>query len=252
MSGGRRRRQRHPAIFRPTRVSHRARGNEEPRLRGLATATAVLTLAVAAPAAPAGQASEAPTSIGRGGAAATVDRLASQAAIDTLRRGGNATDATVTAAAVLGVTEPFSAGIGGDGFMVSYDARSREARTSDHRETAPRKMRPESFFVTPTTALTFNDARYSGLSVGVPGTVRGWARELRRQGTISLADALTRRSASRGAGSSSTPPSRRRRRRTSTTSTTSRPRRSCTSTPMERRAASARSSATLTSPARTS
>ena len=156
------------------------------RLHLVAAATAVLALAAAAPAA---AASEPPTSIGRGGAAATVDRLATQAATDTLRRGGNATDAAVTAAAVLGVTEPFSCGIGGGGFMVSYDARAREVTTNDHRERAPRAMRPDAFFENG-AALASNAARYSGLSVGVPGTVRGWARELRAHGTISLAEAL--------------------------------------------------------------
>ncbi len=148
-----------------------------------------LTLA-AAPAASAAAPSSGPaTSTGRGGAVATVDRLATQAAIATLRRGGNATDAAVTAAAVLGVTEPFSCGIGGGGFMLSYDRAGRRVTTLDHRETAPAAMGPESFMENG-KALPFNDARYSGLSVGVPGTVRGWAAALRRDGTISLADAL--------------------------------------------------------------
>jgi gamma-glutamyltranspeptidase / glutathione hydrolase len=151
-----------------------------------ATAAAVLALVAAVPAAPG---AEPPTSTGRNGAAATVDRLATQAAIDTLGRGGNATDAAVTAAAVLGVTEPFSCGIGGGGFMVSYDARAREVTTSDHRERAPQAMGPDAFFENG-APLAFNDARYSGLSVGVPGTVRGWSRALRRRGTISLAEAL--------------------------------------------------------------
>src|SRR5436189_5013878 len=57
-----------------------------------------------------------PTSTGTGGAAASVETLATQAAIDALKGGGNAVDAAVTAAGVLGVAEPFSCGIGGGGF----------------------------------------------------------------------------------------------------------------------------------------
>ena len=129
-----------------------------------------------------------PTATGRGGAAATVDVLATQAAIDALRGGANAVDAAVVAAGVLGVVEPFSCGIGGGGFMV-IRTRDGKVTTIDHRETAPAAMRPDSFLegVTP---LPFNEARFSGLSAGVPGTVRGWQRALRRYGTMSLGEAL--------------------------------------------------------------
>jgi gamma-glutamyltranspeptidase / glutathione hydrolase len=136
-----------------------------------------------------GVAAGSPTAVGSGGAAATVDVLATQAAMDTLARGGNAVDAAVAAAAVLGVTEPFSAGIGGGGFMVIYGADDGGVTTIDHRETAPAAMGPDSFFENG-APLPFNDARYSGLSAGVPGTVLGWFDALRRHGTMSLAQVL--------------------------------------------------------------
>jgi gamma-glutamyltranspeptidase / glutathione hydrolase len=129
-----------------------------------------------------------PTAIGRGGAVATVETLASEAAVEALRGGANAVDAAVVAAAVLGVTEPFSCGIGGGGFMVIRTSDG-EVTTIDHRETAPAAMRPNSFFENG-VPLPFNDARYSGLSAGVPGTVRGWEEALDRYGTMSLAEAL--------------------------------------------------------------
>jgi gamma-glutamyltranspeptidase/glutathione hydrolase len=129
------------------------------------------------------------TAVGRGGAAATIDRLATDAAIDVMRRGGNAVDGAVTAAAVLGVTEPFSAGIGGGGFMVIHRASDGLVTTIDHRESAPAAMHPASFFENG-QPLSFNDARYSGLSAGIPGTVAGWAKALEEYGTISLAEAV--------------------------------------------------------------
>jgi gamma-glutamyltranspeptidase/glutathione hydrolase len=154
-----------------------------------ASASLLAVAAVAAAAVPSAHASSPPTSLGRDGAAATVDTLATQAAIDALKRGGNATDAAVTAAAVLGVTEPFSCGIGGGGFMVSYDATKQKVTTIDHRERAPVAMTPTSFFQNG-VPLTFDDARFSGLSVGVPGTLAGWQMALQRHGTVSLAKAL--------------------------------------------------------------
>jgi gamma-glutamyltranspeptidase / glutathione hydrolase len=154
---------------------------------GLAGATVLAAGVVAAapPTAPSGP----PTATGTGGAAATVETLATQAAIGILRKGGNAVDAAVTAAAVLGVTEPFSCGIGGGGFMLVYRAHTKKPITIDHRERAPAAMKPDSFFENG-TPLPFSAARYSGLSVGVPGTVLGWSEALKRFGTISLAEAL--------------------------------------------------------------
>jgi gamma-glutamyltranspeptidase/glutathione hydrolase len=160
------------------------------RLKGLylfVTLTAAVTLVFGIPAAAdVGSGSGPPTSIGTGGAAASVEKLATQAGIDILRRGGNAVDAAVASAAVLGVTEPFSCGIGGGGFMVLRTAGGA-VTTIDGRETAPAAMHPTSFWENG-VPLPFSDARYSGLSVGVPGTVETWVYALEKFGTMSLAE----------------------------------------------------------------
>jgi gamma-glutamyltranspeptidase / glutathione hydrolase len=129
-----------------------------------------------------------PVATGSGGAAATVDGVATSAAVQALRDGGSAVDAAVTAAAVLGVTEPFSCGIGGGGFMV-VRTPGGAISTIDSRETAPAAMHPQSLWENG-APLPFNDARYSGLSAGVPGTVAGWQQALERYGTFSMAQAV--------------------------------------------------------------
>jgi gamma-glutamyltranspeptidase/glutathione hydrolase len=137
----------------------------------------------------ASQEAKQPTAVGTGGAAASVDVLATEAAIDVLSGGGNAIDAAVAAAAVLGVVEPFSCGIGGGGFMVIYRASDGSVTTIDGRETAPAAMHPQSFWENG-APLSFPEARWSGLSAGVPGTVRGWNRALAGFGTMSLRELL--------------------------------------------------------------
>ena len=154
------------------------------RLVVLAVMLVALALGVSA-AADVGSGSGPPTAVGTGGAAASVEKLATQAAIDILRRGGNAVDAAVASAAVLGVTEPFSCGIGGGGFMVVRTAGG-SVTTIDGRETAPTAMHPTSFWENG-VPLPFVAARYSGLSVGVPGTVETWVDALEKFGTMSLA-----------------------------------------------------------------
>jgi gamma-glutamyltranspeptidase/glutathione hydrolase len=127
-----------------------------------------------------------PTAVGRGGAAATVDQQGTQAAIEALRHGGNAVDAAVAAATVLGVVEPYSCGIGGGGFMSIYTARDGQVHTIDSRETAPAAMKTDSFV----GLQSFEAQRVSGMSVGVPGTVRAWQKALDEYGTWSLRRAL--------------------------------------------------------------
>jgi gamma-glutamyltranspeptidase/glutathione hydrolase len=152
-----------------------------------------VSAAFAALAAPVAAAQEKqPTASGTGGAAASVDPLATNAAIDVLRRGGNAFDAAIAAASVLGVVEPYSCGLGGGGFMVVRDGRTGRITALDSRETAPATMQPDSFYIdgkAPTDAQ-FPINRYSGLSTGVPGTPALWEYVLRRYGTYSLGKAL--------------------------------------------------------------
>ena len=159
-----------------------------------ALGSGALTMAlVAAPVSPAAGAprttEKQPVAVGSGGAVATVDAEATRVGLEVLRKGGNAVDAAVAAAATLGVTEPYSAGIGGGGFFVYYDAATGEVHTIDGRETAPQAMQ-EDAFVENGNPILFSDAVTSGLSVGVPGTPQTWDVALDQWGTISLGEAL--------------------------------------------------------------
>ncbi|MEU4464378.1 gamma-glutamyltransferase [Streptomyces sp. NPDC024017] len=130
-----------------------------------------------------------PLAVGYGGAVSSVDPDASAAGIEVLRKGGNAVDAAVATAAALGVTEPYSAGIGGGGYFVYYDAESRTVRTIDGRETAPLSA-DKNLFVENGKPLAFADAVSSGLSVGTPGTPATWQTALDRWGSKRLSSVL--------------------------------------------------------------
>jgi gamma-glutamyltranspeptidase/glutathione hydrolase len=130
-----------------------------------------------------------PVASGTGGAVATISEKASQSALAILNKGGNAIDATVAAAATLGVTDPFSCGIGGGGFMVIYLAKDKRVVTIDHRETAPASFTP-AVFQDNGKPIDFDTAVASGAAVGVPGTVRGWHEALERYGTMSFKQVL--------------------------------------------------------------
>ncbi|MET9364791.1 gamma-glutamyltransferase [Streptomyces sp. NPDC006632] len=160
----------------------------------LAAAAAVAASVAAAPpttAAPPGGRTPAkvPEAVGYGGAVSSVDADASAAGLQVLKNGGNAVDAAVATAAALGVTEPYSSGIGGGGFFVYYDAKSRSVHTVDGRETAPASA-TSSLFLENGKPLPFADAVTSGLGVGTPGTAATWDRALHAWGSESLSTLL--------------------------------------------------------------
>jgi gamma-glutamyltranspeptidase / glutathione hydrolase len=148
-----------------------------------------LILSIVLTSLPAAARSNTPVATGTGGAVATISEPASQAALAILNQGGNAIDAAVAAAATLGVTDPFSCGIGGGGFMMIYLARDKRVITIDHRETAPANFKP-TVFQQDGKEIPFAQAVASGMSVGVPGAVRGWHEALDRYGSMSLKQVL--------------------------------------------------------------
>ena len=100
--------------------------------------------------------------------------------------GGNAVDAAIATAAVLGVTEPYSSGIGGGGYFVFYNAKKGKVQTIDGRETAPAGMTSNAF-IDPATGKPYNfspELVTSGVSVGVPGTPATWIEALRQVGHL--------------------------------------------------------------------
>ncbi len=132
------------------------------------------------------------TSEGYGGAVSSVDPNATKIGLKVLKQGGNAVDAAIATAAALGLTEPFSAGIGGGGYFVVYNKKSGKVQTLDGRETAPKAM-PTDAFIDPQTGKPYNftpELVTSGVGVGVPGTPATWQRALEKWGTWSLGDTL--------------------------------------------------------------
>ncbi len=124
-------------------------------------------------------------SLARRGMIATSQPLASSAGLDVLRRGGNAVDAAVTAAAVLAVIEPTMTGIGGDLFAIVCDA--------DGRLHGLNASGPTGRAASCDQLVRAGHARVpsrGALAVTVPGAVDGWSELLARHGTITLAEAL--------------------------------------------------------------
>ncbi len=122
----------------------------------------------------------------------TANPLATQAACEVLRDGGDAADALVTAQFVLGLVEPQASGVGGGGYILYNDAESGELTAIDGRETAPvaatgtylsQVSREDTSAPTP-------DARRSGRSIGVPGVVAALGDLHEKHGSTDWADLL--------------------------------------------------------------
>ena len=122
---------------------------------------------------------------GTTGMAATSSPLATLAAVDVLRQGGNAVDAAVTASAILCLTEPHMTGIGGDcfaligkpnGAVLGLNGSGRSGAKADADWLK-------------TSGLS-EIAPHSVHAVTVPGAIDAWDRLLQQEGTMTLGEAL--------------------------------------------------------------
>src|ERR1700736_1865965 len=107
--------------------------------------------------------------INDGGIVATSHTLASQAGAQILARGGSAIDAAIAANAVLGVTEPMMNGIGGDLFLLYWDAKTGKLYGLNASGWAPRGLSIE-YLKKQGVASMPEDGIHS---VTVPGSVDG-------------------------------------------------------------------------------
>ncbi|MFQ5668346.1 MAG: gamma-glutamyltransferase [Candidatus Binatia bacterium] len=112
--------------------------------------------------------------------------LASAAALEVLRHGGNAVDAAVCAAAVLGVVEPFSTGIGGDCFMLIWNAAQRRLYGLNGSGRAPAGLSVDVLHDKGLTEMPMHGM----LPVTVPGAVAAWNDALERFGSRPLRELL--------------------------------------------------------------
>lgn len=109
--------------------------------------------------------------------------LAAEAGRDILRQGGSAVDAAIATQLVLGLVEPQSSGLGGGTFVVVYSAGQKSTATYDGRETAPAAAAPGRF-LRDGQPIEFDTAVQSGLSTGVPGTLRVLELAHKRHGKL--------------------------------------------------------------------
>ncbi|MDZ8029012.1 MAG: gamma-glutamyltransferase [Nostoc sp. DedQUE11] len=110
--------------------------------------------------------------------------LASEAGISMLRKGGNAVDAAVATTFAISVVEPFSAGIGGGGFLLMHSQKTGEMKALDFRERAPLKA-TRNMYLDAQGKVRPNASIDGYLAVATPGTVAGLYEVHRRYGKLS-------------------------------------------------------------------
>jgi gamma-glutamyltranspeptidase/glutathione hydrolase len=103
---------------------------------------------------------------------ASPTRPATEAGVEMLARGGNAVDAAVATALAVGVTEPYHSGVGGGGFILVHDGKTKEVFAVDARETAPGAAHRD-LYLNERGLVKEGASRHGGLAVGVPGLARG-------------------------------------------------------------------------------
>lgn len=124
--------------------------------------------------------------IASNGMAATSHPLATQVALDILKKGGTAIDAAIAANAVLGLVEPTGCGIGGDLFAIIWDAKKQELNGLNASGRSPGSLTLDYF-----KEKNITEIPYLGpLPITVPGAVDGWFEMHNRYGKLSMIEIL--------------------------------------------------------------
>jgi gamma-glutamyltranspeptidase/glutathione hydrolase len=124
--------------------------------------------------------------VARDGMAATSQPLATQAALDILKKGGSAVDAAIAANAVLGLMEPTGNGMGGDLFAIVWDQKTGKLHGLNASGRSPKSLTLEEFQRRGLTSVP----PYGPLPVSVPGCVDGWFELHRKFGKLPMAEVL--------------------------------------------------------------
>ncbi|PSR09193.1 MAG: gamma-glutamyltransferase [Bacteroidetes bacterium] len=124
--------------------------------------------------------------IAQHGMAATSQPLATQVALDILKKGGNAIDAAIAANAVLGLVEPTGNGIGGDLFAIVWDAKSKQLYGLNGSGRSPASLTLDYFKSQGLTSIP----ALGPLPVSVPGAVDGWFELHGKFGSLPMTDIL--------------------------------------------------------------
>ncbi|MBD2502666.1 gamma-glutamyltransferase [Anabaena azotica] len=109
--------------------------------------------------------------------------LASAAGVEMLGKGGNAVDAAVATTFAISVVEPFSAGIGGGGFLLMRSQKTGEIKALDFRERAPLKA-TRNMYLDAAGKVRPNASVNGYLAVATPGTIAGMYEVHRRYGKL--------------------------------------------------------------------
>ncbi|GMQ27557.1 gamma-glutamyltransferase [Algoriphagus confluentis] len=124
--------------------------------------------------------------IAQNGMAATAQPLATQVALDILKKGGTAMDAAIAANAMLGLVEPNGCGIGGDVFAIIWDAKTQKLYGFNGSGRAPELLTMDVF----KEKGLRNVPLLGPLPVSVPGCVDGWFEMHGRFGKLPMAEIL--------------------------------------------------------------
>ena len=124
--------------------------------------------------------------IAQNGMAATSQPLATQVALDILKKGGSAMDAAIAANAVLGLVEPASCGIGGDIFAIVWDSKTQTLSGFNGSGRSPKSLTIDYFIEKDMKYVPF----YGPLPVSVPGCVDGWFVMHKKFGKLAMSDLL--------------------------------------------------------------